>query len=166
MAIRMAGLVVLAALATGPAAADDGAVPVTHVIVHKAERRLDLLAGDRLLRSIPVALGGDPLGHKAEEGDEKTPEGRYVLDWRNPGSSYHRSIHVSYPDAGDVAAAKAAGKDPGGMIMIHGQRNYFGWLAPVTQLFDWTNGCVAVTNADMDAIWDMVPNGTPIEIKP
>ena len=107
-----------------------------------------------------------PSVDKRQEGDQKTPEGLYSLDWRNPGSGYYKSIHVSYPAPADVSAAAASGVDPGGMIMIHGQPNYFGWLAFLTQRFDWTNGCIAVTNAEMEEIWAMVPNNTPIEIKP
>ncbi|OJF92855.1 L,D-transpeptidase family protein [Pararhizobium antarcticum] len=136
------------------------------VMVYKERRLLQLWQKDRLLAEYPVVLGGDPVGHKRQEGDEKTPEGLYVLDWRNDRSAYYRSLHISYPGPQDVVSAKKAGIDPGGMIMIHGQRNYFGWLAYLTQSFDWTNGCIAVTNTQMDEIWDRVPDGTAIEIKP
>ncbi len=139
---------------------------VTHVLVMKGERRMQIMSGDSVLKDYSIALGGSPVGHKQREGDGRTPEGRYVLDWRNGNSGYHRSIHVSYPGEADTERARSAGEDPGGMIMIHGQRNYFGWLSPVTQRFDWTNGCIAVTNAEMDEIWDLVENGTPIEIRP
>lgn len=149
-----------------PALADDKSEPVTLVVVKKSAYLLELHSNERIVATFPVALGAQPLGHKAREGDERTPEGRYVLDWRNSRSGYHRAIHLSYPNAEDVSVAKAAGVNPGGMIMIHGQKNYFGWAAPVTQLFNWTNGCIAVRNEDMDAIWDSVPNGTPIEIRP
>lgn len=142
------------------------AEPVTLVVVHKAERVLELKSNDTTLHRVAFVLGGSPVGHKEREGDGRTPEGRYVLDWRNSASGYHRSLHISYPSAADLAQAKAAGHDPGGMIMIHGQRNYFGWLAPLVQYFDWTNGCIAVTNSDMDTIWDIVSDGTPIEIEP
>ena len=134
--------------------------------VDKSDRRLELLRKGTVLRSYRVALGNAPEGHKREEGDERTPEGRYVLDWRNPGSSFHKSIHISYPNAADRAAAKAAGRDPGGLIMIHGQPNGFGWWSWLLQLVDWTDGCIAVTDAEMDEIWTMVDNGTPIEITP
>ncbi len=137
-----------------------------HVVVHKEKRILQLYRGDEMLREYSVALGGNPIGHKEREGDRRTPEGLYVLDWRNDKSGYHLSMHVSYPRPEDIAAAAAKGVDPGGMIMIHGQRNYFGWLAFMTQMFDWTDGCIAVTNAEMDEIWDMVPNNTLIEINP
>nr|WP_246441311.1 L,D-transpeptidase family protein [Aminobacter aganoensis] len=136
------------------------------VRVDKSERLLELLSGDKVVRSYAVALGANPVGHKRQEGDERTPEGRYVLDWRNPGSAFTKSIHISYPDADDKAAAKRAGVDPGGMIMIHGQSKGFGWWSWLMQMFDWTNGCIAVTDEDMAEIWKMVENGTPIEINP
>jgi murein L,D-transpeptidase YafK len=140
--------------------------PVDLVRIDKSERRLELLSGEKVVRSYAMALGANPVGHKSSEGDERTPEGRYVLDWRNPGSGYYRSIHISYPNAQDVAAAKRAGVDPGGMIMIHGQPNGYGWWSWLMQMFDWTNGCIAVTDEDMAEIWHMVEDGTPIEINP
>lgn len=136
------------------------------VRVDKSDRRLELLSGDKVVRSYATALGANPVGHKIREGDEHTPEGRYVLDWRNPSSGYYRSIHVSYPNADDVAAAKRVGVDPGGMIMIHGQPNGYGWWSWLVQMFDWTNGCIAVSDEEMAEIWQMVKNGTPIEINP
>ena len=135
--------------------------------VDKSERRLELLRGGKLLASYPVALGRSPVGHKAREGDMRTPEGRYVIDWRNPGSLYHLSMHISYPDEQDKARAKAAGFSPGGDIMIHGQPN--GYALPASMLLqqsDWTFGCIALSNADLDEIWKAVPDGTPIEINP
>ncbi len=139
---------------------------VDYVRVVKSERMLELRSRESVVRSYDIALGGDPVGHKQQEGDERTPEGRYFLDWRNPNSGYYRSIHISYPNAADRAAAAAAGVDPGGMIMIHGQPNGYSWWSWLLQRFDWTNGCVAVTDEDMAEIWAMVRNGTPIEIVP
>ena len=97
------------------------------VRVDKAERLLELIGDGKVVRRYGIALGGDPVGHKHQEGDQRTPEGRYMLDWRNPNSIAHRSIHISYPSADDLAAAKARNVDVGGMIMIHGQPNGFGW---------------------------------------
>ena len=97
------------------------------VRVHQAERLLELIGDGKVVRRYGIALGGDPVGHKHQEGDQRTPEGRYMLDWRNPNSIAHRSIHISYPSADDLAAAKARNVDVGGMIMIHGQPNGFGW---------------------------------------
>ncbi len=127
---------------------------------------MELLADDLVLRTYPVALGANPVGHKQHEGDERTPEGRYVLDWRNPNSAFARSIHISYPNQADKEQARKAGVSPGGMIMIHGQSKGLGWWAWLFQMFDWTNGCIAVTDEEMNEIWDMVANGTPIEISP
>ena len=140
---------------------------VALVLVDKSDRELSLLSTNKkVLASFPVVFGDNPVGHKQREGDERTPEGRYTLDWRNPNSSYYLSVHVSYPNKDDVAAAEARGEDPGGMIMVHGQPNGLGWLAPVMQQRDWTDGCIALTNAHMDVVWNHVPNGTPIVIRP
>lgn len=151
----------LAAALAGPAQAG-----VDLVRVEKSERRMDLLDGHRVVRSYAVALGANPVGHKQREGDERTPEGAYVLDWRNPASRFHRSIHISYPNAADRMDAEHRGENPGGDIMIHGQPNGWGWWGWLLQYFDWTNGCIAVTDAEMDEIWALVPDGTRIEITP
>ncbi|MEX0957598.1 MAG: L,D-transpeptidase family protein [Rhizobiaceae bacterium] len=159
--------IAILALAILVTAARAGEPPrIDLVIVEKAARKLMLMAGTETVRSYDIALGDSPVGHKRREGDERTPEGRYVLDWRNPGSAFHRSIHVSYPNSADRAAAAAAGHSPGGDIMIHGQPNGFGWWSWLLQRIDWTNGCIAVTDENMDEIWDMVENGTAIEIRP
>ena len=126
------------------------------VRVDKSERRMELLAKGQVLRTYSIALGANPIGHKQQQGDERTPEGRYVLDWRNANSCCMRSLHISYPNDADKAAARQLGVDPGGMIMIHGQVNGYGWWGWLIQLFDWTNGCIAVNDADMREIWDMV----------
>lgn len=160
--VRWLAVALMLVWSAGAAAAQT----VTQVLVMKGERRMQIMNGDTVVKTYSIALGGSPVGHKQREGDGRTPEGSYVLDWRNGNSSYHRSIHLSYPNEADVERARSAGEDPGGMIMIHGQRNYFGWLAPVAQWFDWTDGCIAVTNVEMDEIWALVENGTPIEIRP
>ena len=135
------------------------------ILVFKAEKRLELWRGDRLLRSYPIAMGKHwQAGHKQREGDERTPEGRYHIDWRNARSMAHLSLHISYPNAADSAAAAARGEAPGGNIMIHGLPNGWGALAPWHHLWDWTDGCIAVTNAQIREIWSLVPNGTVIEI--
>ena len=136
------------------------------VVVKKSESRLYLQRGGKQIASFKIALGADPEGHKQQEGDERTPEGRYVLDSKNPKSAYFKSIHISYPNAVDVATAKAHGVNPGGLIMIHGQKNGLGWLAALAQLFDWTDGCVALSNDDMEKLWSAVDVGTRIEIYP
>ena len=136
------------------------------VRVDKSERRMELLSKGQVLRTFAIALGGNPVGHKQREGDERTPEGRYVLDWRNANSCCMKSLHISYPNDADKAAASQLGVSPGGNIMIHGQVNGYGWWGWLIQLFDWTNGCIAVNDTDMLEIWNMVGAGTPIEIDP
>lgn len=136
------------------------------VIVSKTESRLYLESAGKRLASFKVVFGGNPRGHKQQEGDERTPEGKYVLDYKKPNSEYYKAIHISYPNAQDRAAAKARGISPGGQIMIHGQRNGLGWLAPIAQLFNWTDGCIGLSDADMELVWQAVDAGTPIEINP
>jgi murein L,D-transpeptidase YafK len=134
--------------------------------VHKAERRLELKRGGAVLRHYRIALGFDPVGHKEREGDGRTPEGAYVIDWRNPKSRFHLSLHVSYPDERDQARAAARSQSPGGDIMIHGQPNGLSRLTTGHPRRDWTVGCVAVTNREMREIWSLVADGTPIVIRP
>ena len=136
------------------------------ILVLKAERRLILFRKGRRLAAYDIALGRNPEGHKQREGDGRTPEGRYRIDWRNPQSSFHLSLHISYPEARDREAAAARGEDPGGMIMIHGLPNGLGALGSAGLLRDWTEGCIAVTDEAIREIWRRVPDGTPIEIRP
>lgn len=139
---------------------------IDKVLVLKSERKLMLLSGDKAVRAYKIALGGQPVGPKTRQGDHKTPEGYYLLDQRNAHSRFHKSLHVSYPNANDATNARKNGVDPGGDIMVHGLPNGFGWLGSTHTFSDWTDGCMAVTNAEMDEIWDLVKNGTPIEIRP
>jgi len=169
----LTGLAAAAALALTLAwAGRPGAPPLPrdaradNVVVDKRARTLTLLRGGQPLKTYAVSLGASPAGHKVQEGDERTPEGRYVLDYRNPRSAAHRSLHVSYPDSADAARARARGVPPGGMIMVHGITNGLGWMGRLHRLVDWTDGCIAVTNGEMDEIWRAVPDGTPIEIRP
>lgn len=134
---------------------------VTSIQVHKADRKMYLLHDDRVLKSYDVALGFAPVGHKQFEGDGKTPEGTYFITHRNPRSSYHLSLGISYPNDADRAAAAAAGKSPGGDIFIHG-----GPRGPISRR-DWTLGCIAVTDEEIERIYAMVKKpGTPIYILP
>lgn len=139
---------------------------VDRVIVRKEARVLALYQGSRLVRTYSIALGRHPLGDKQQEGDGRTPEGAYVLDYRNPNSAFHKSFHISYPGPDDVAAANARGVSAGSMIMVHGIRNGLGFVGRFHRLFDWTDGCIAVSNQDIDEIWRVVPVGTPIVIEP
>ena len=142
-------------------------LPVANqVIVHKSERRLELWRGRELLRSYRISLGLNPDGHKQQEGDFRTPEGRYRLNARNPRSDFFLSLAVSYPDKNDVARARESGVAPGGAIMIHGLPNQPKWLPDYYAKNDWTDGCIALSNADMMEVWMLVPTGTPIDIRP
>jgi murein L,D-transpeptidase YafK len=143
-------------------AEEDGAVD--RIVVEKSQRRMDLMSGETVVRSYQVALGSAPEGDKQQESDGKTPEGKYVIEGRNPSSAFHLSLKISYPDAADRAAAAARNVSPGGDIFIHGAPNW--WLLPGQPPGDWTRGCIAVTNEEMDVIWQSVQLGTPIEIRP
>ena len=136
------------------------------VVVEKANRTLKLMQGEEIVRSYKIALGPQAKGHKQCHGDNRTPEGRYIIDSRNLNSRYHRALHISYPNSADVRAAKKRGCDPGGAIMIHGLPNGYGWIGRAHTALDWTQGCIAVTNEQIEEIWKLVPNGTPVEIKP
>ncbi len=165
------GLVVaLAALGTGGALADrlaEGGVEYADkVVVKKSERKLYLMQADRILASYDIALGFNPVGHKEREGDFRTPEGRYLLDERNPASDFFMSIHVSYPNPEDRRRARSRGVDPGGAIMIHGLPTAMDKPASHYEGWDWTNGCIAVSNTAMVDIWLTTPADTPIEILP
>ena len=144
----------------------DNRLQVNEVLVRKQERRLYLIAGDRVVKSYQIGLGDNPVGHKLHEGDERTPEGHYTLDWRNPESSFYKSIHISYPNAEDRELASSWGLNPGGNIMIHGLPNHAKGLQSAYLGLDWTNGCIAVSNEEMDEIWELVDDGTPIRILP
>jgi len=149
--------------------AQEAAKPVLHaerVLVLKKERTLELLSQGRVIHSYKVALGGDPVGPKTRQGDHKTPEGIYVLNSRNAHSQFYKSIHISYPSARDREAARQKGVSPGGDVFVHGLANGYGWVGSSHRLKDWTDGCIAVTNAEMDEIWQAVADGTPIEIRP
>ena len=136
------------------------------VIVEKADRKLHLIKDGAPIRTFDIALGIRPVGDKQKEGDFKTPEGRYLLDMRNPNSEYFLSIHVSYPNGQDIREARSKGVDPGGAIMIHGQPNEPSRSEAYYQTQDWTNGCIAVSNSAMIDIWLMTDDNTPIEIRP
>ncbi len=138
------------------------------VVVDKSDRRLRLMKGGQVMREYRVALGKDPVGPKFREGDQRTPEGDYVLDWRNQRSNYYKALHVSYPNSDDRLRAEVAGFKPGGMIMIHGKPNYIHSSTVLAEYdrLDWTNGCIAVNNNDMDEYWLAVFDGTRIRIVP
>jgi murein L,D-transpeptidase YafK len=134
--------------------------------VEKSKRLLHLQLRGRTVRTYRIALGPSPVGPKECEGDGRTPEGSYTIDSRLKQSSYHRALHVSYPSRADVASARQRRCSPGGAIMIHGITNGLGWIGSGHAARDWTAGCIAVTNEQIEEIWNAVPNGTPIEIVP
>lgn len=142
------------------------APPVTRLEVRKSERRLILYSGEEPVAEYEVALGSTPTGPKQRQGDGRTPEGRYTIDWRKPNSDFHRALHISYPNAQDLRRARERGHDPGGSIMIHGLPNGMGVIGTAHTLADWTDGCIAVTNYEIEEIWEWVPDGAPIDIFP
>lgn len=139
---------------------------VNRILVKKKDHILLLMNGDVVVKSYAVAMARGGLDPKQRWGDHKTPEGLYFIDSRNPASRFHRSLHISYPNEADKERALKLGIDPGGDIMIHGIQNGLGWLGTSHRWFDWTNGCIAVTNEEIEEIWTLVPDGTPIEIRP
>jgi murein L,D-transpeptidase YafK len=143
--------------------ADD--VKADSIVVDKSQHSMSLLRDGAVLRTYRVALGRGGPEPKSQEGDARTPQGAYRIDSRNPRSSFHRALHVSYPSATDVAAARARGVSAGSDVMIHGIRNGLGWLGRLHRMMDWTAGCIAVTDREMDEVWRVVPDGTPIIIK-
>jgi len=173
-ASRIAALVAACCCLAAPVAADmatasagGDAVPMAdHVVVRKAERRLELLRDGEVFNSFPIALGGAPEGHKQREGDQRTPEGTYRLDLRNPNSDFFLAMRVSYPNAEDIRRARARGVDPGNNIMIHGLPNELRYPSRHYLYEDWTDGCIAVSNSAMIDIWLSVPDDTPITILP
>ncbi len=164
-------------LATAPTPSHGGAVaslPMTppprglvdSIVVEKKARKLTLFRDGKPTRTYLVALGGNPLGDKLRAGDRKTPEGLFYIDARQPNSKYHLALHISYPTAAHRARSQAIGAEPGGDIMIHGLPNGMGNAGATHRANDWTNGCVALTDQEIEEIWSVVPIGTPVEIKP
>ena len=142
---------------------------VDRVAVYKKKRMFQLCQGDSVLKLYKISLGKAPQGHKTREGDSRTPEGRYILDWRNAESKYYLSIHISYPNEADKQRANSLGVEPGGDIMIHGYPEGVTGAMWSRYWFlgnDWTDGCIAVSNEAMDKIWASVKDGTPIDIYP
>jgi len=140
--------------------------PVDRVLIEKKERRLTLLARGEVIKTYKIALGGNPSGPKERQGDNKTPEGVYVIDSRNRTSAYHLSLHISYPNEKDRKRARELGVSPGGDIMIHGLKNGYSWVGNSHAGADWTRGCIAVTDEEIEEIEKLVPDGTAVEIRP
>mgnify|MGYP001025654674 CR=1 FL=1 len=148
---------------------------IIKIEVHKSARRLELIDHNQnVFKTYDIMLGKNPDGPKVQRGDNRTPEGKYKIDWRNPKSSYFLSLHVSYPNKEDRINSQQLGVDPGDNIFIHGLPNKIQRLSSSERFFaeslllnmDWTNGCIAVSNKDMQEIWDNTPTGVELEILP
>ena len=160
IAVLFLGIALLCA--TGTQAAEKADL----VRVVKSQSRLYLEKDGEAFASFRATFGAQPKGHKQQEGDEKTPEGRYYLTYKNSNSAFYRSIAVSYPNDVDREKARGLGVDPGGDIMVHGQANGWEWIAPLSQFVNWTDGCIGLSNKDMDKVWEAVEAGIPIVIEP
>jgi murein L,D-transpeptidase YafK len=170
LAIGGTAALVIAVLSLSPRrdlvrALPPGAV-ADRVVVDKSERTLRLVRRSRPLKTYAIALGREPVGDKQQEGDGRTPEGIYRIDFHKRDSAYHRALHISYPNAADVRAARRRGVSPGGDIMIHGLPNGSSAIGRLHLQSDWTAGCIAVTNEEIEEIWRAVPDGTIVEILP
>ena len=164
MKARLPCLLLLLAC-TGAAAEQERA---DRILVDKSDHRLTVLSRGKVIASFAAGFGLHPVGHKQRQGDRRTPEGKYVLDRKNPNSAYYRSIHISYPNDADRAQARRGGYPPGGDIMVHGQPND-ARVAAAVALWpspDWTDGCISLSNADMKRLWELVDVPVPIEIRP
>jgi murein L,D-transpeptidase YafK len=139
---------------------------IDSIVVDKSARKLSVLANSKTLKSYRVALGRNPIGAKEQEGDNKTPEGVYTIDSRNPQSNFHLALHISYPSDADKARAAEHGVNAGFDIMIHGIQNGRGWIGAFHRWNDWTAGCIALTDEEMEELWRVTPDGTAVEIRP
>lgn len=140
-------------------------IKVDKIIVYKQKRKMQLLSQDEIIKTYNISLGSNPQGKKEFEGDCKTPEGKYYIDSKNPNSLYYKNIGISYPNRSDKENALMNGEKPGSDIKIHGMKNGWGLIGRFHLFYDWTKGCIAVTNREMDEIYDAVEVGTEIEIK-
>ena len=139
---------------------------VDSILILKKDHLLELISSGKVIRTYHVALGQGGLAPKQKEDDARTPEGHYAIDTRNAASHYHKALHISYPNAEDRLRAQRMGVRPGGAIMIHGLPNGKGYIGAAHRLYDWTLGCIAVTDSEIDEIWTITPVGTPVEIRP
>lgn len=153
-------------LAVWGAANSAAAKHADKIVIEKSKRTMTLMSGGEILKTYKVALGGQPVGAKDRQGDHKTPEGLYSVDRKVPNSEFYRALHLSYPSAADRVRATKRGVRPGSDVEIHGLGAKFGWIGSAHRLHDWTDGCIAVTNEEIDEIFPLVDVGTPVEIKP
>jgi murein L,D-transpeptidase YafK len=160
--LRVGSLCLIAVAGSGQAQQ----MAASYILVDKSDREMTLYRHGQELRRFDISLGANPVGHKRYEGDRRTPEGVYIIDARNPNSSFHLSLRISYPNRRVAESARALGLNPGGQIMIHGMPNDPRSPTPAKFTFDWTDGCIAVADDEMEEIWNLVEVGTVIEIKP
>lgn len=139
---------------------------IDKIIVNKSNRLMSIYQNDKLITTYKIALGKNPIGHKEFEGDKKTPEGIYIINSKNPNSGWHKNLGISYPNDNDVVQADKYSKRAGGDIKIHALRNGFGFIGSFHRNFDWTNGCIAVTDEEIDQLYEAVKIGAVIEIYP
>jgi len=166
--LRLASVVVLAWVFAGIASwvPAQTTSTVDRIVIEKSKRTLTLMSGVKTVKSYKVALGGQPVGAKDRQGDHKTPEGNYAVDAKNPKSQFYKALHLSYPSGADRANARKLGVGPGGDVEIHGLGAKWGWIGAKHRLTDWTDGCIAVTNEEIDEIYPQIKVGTPVEIRP
>jgi murein L,D-transpeptidase YafK len=153
-------------VARGHATAQASPAKVDRIVIVKSAREMTLMAGGKAIKTYKVALGTQPVGAKDRQGDHKTPEGEYVIDEKVPNSRFHRALHISYPSVADRERARKLGVSPGGDVEIHGLEAKYAWLGQLHRQTDWTDGCIAVTDEEIDEIWPMVSVGTRIQIRP
>ena len=163
LCLSAAGIAAYAYLNVNPLPRDAMA---DRLLVEKSSRRLTLLRNGKTLKTYSVALGGAPTGPKEFEGDQRTPEGTYTIDFHKPDSDFHLALHISYPEQPDVERAAADGRSAGSDIMIHGLPNGRGWAGRFHRRRDWTSGCIAVADFEIEEIYRAVADGTPIELRP
>jgi murein L,D-transpeptidase YafK len=164
--LKPVALSILVSLLFGAFTCEPAEKPADKILIEKKARRITLLQGSAAIRTYTIALGNTPEGPKTCQGDGRTPEGRYTIDGRNKKSRYHWSLHISYPNETDRTAARKQKCNPGGDIFIHGLPNGLGWIGKAHTVRNWTQGCIAMTDSEIEEIWNLAPNGTVVEIKP
>jgi murein L,D-transpeptidase YafK len=163
--ITVALALFLLTLAVAPADTPSPAIKIDRIVILKSARQMTLMRGGNPVKTYKVALGTVPVGAKQRQGDHKTPEGNYTIDSKTEHSRFYRALHISYPSAADRERAKMS-VSPGGDVEIHGLGGKYGWVGDAHREYDWTDGCAAVTNQEIDEIWPMIAVGTPVEIRP
>jgi len=158
--------VVLSPALLGETTASVPSKKVDLIVIVKSSREMTLLSAGKSIKTYKVALGAQPVGAKERQGDHKTPEGHYLIDAKIQHSRFHRALHISYPNKADRERARKLGVNPGGAVEIHGLGDGYGWVGALHREMDWTDGCIAVTNGEIDEIWPLVAIGTPVDIRP